>query len=111
MKRYILTRSSTPLVSEYGKLSLEICVLNLTLILLCSAVTAAAAAWPMLAKAAKADDGQGVASSRMSYSRFLVCHYLPMPPTHNALILACSTDPNLLHVQPVLTLRKRLMME
>ena len=39
---------------------------------LCSAITAGAAAWPLLAKAAKAEDAQGVASSRMSYSRFLV---------------------------------------
>jgi len=41
-----------------------------------SAITAGAAAWPLLAKAAKAEDAQGVASSRMSYSRFL--EYLDM---------------------------------
>ena len=40
--------------------------------ILCSAMTAAVAAWPMLAKSARAEDAQGVASSRMSYSRFLV---------------------------------------
>jgi cell division protease FtsH len=41
-----------------------------------SAITAGAAAFPFLAKAAKAEDAQGVASSRMSYSRFL--EYLDM---------------------------------
>ena len=37
---------------------------------------AAGAAFPLLAKAARADDASGVASSRMSYSRFL--EYLEM---------------------------------
>jgi cell division protease FtsH len=41
-----------------------------------SAITAGAAAFPFLAKSAKAEDAQGVASSRMSYSRFL--EYLDM---------------------------------
>lgn len=45
----------------------------------CSAVTAALAALPLaVANAVRADDGSGQASSRMSYSRFLVsactCH-------------------------------------
>ena len=39
-------------------------------------MTTAAVAWPVLAKAARADDAQGVASSRMSYSRFLVSVYV-----------------------------------
>jgi cell division protease FtsH len=41
-----------------------------------NAISTAAVAWPLLAKAARADDAQGVASSRMSYSRFL--EYLDM---------------------------------
>lgn len=44
----------------------------------CSALAASVAALPAFGRvgAAKADDGQGVASSRMSYSRFL--EYLDM---------------------------------
>lgn len=44
----------------------------------CSALAASVAALPAFGKvgAAKADDGQGAASSRMSYSRFL--EYLDM---------------------------------
>lgn len=44
--------------------------------LLKTALTTAAVAWPVFAKAARAEDAQGVASSRMSYSRFL--EYLDM---------------------------------
>ena len=42
----------------------------------CRALAAGVAAFPLLAGAARADDQQGVASSRMSYSRFL--EYLDM---------------------------------
>lgn len=48
------------------------------IVLGCSALAASVAALPAFGRvgAAKADDGQGVASSRMSYSRFL--EYLDM---------------------------------